>query len=62
MKEGFARSKDFARFKDFAHSKDFAGSKEDIKLKYIDKDLTSVNCLIICFSNIYITATFTSLE
>lgn len=53
---------DSARSKDFACSKDFAGSKEDIKLKYINKDLDCVNLLIIFFSNIYITATFTSLE
>jgi len=33
-----------------------------INLKYINKDLTFVNWLIIFFSNIYITATFTSLE
>ena len=53
---------DSARSKDFACSKDFAGSKEDIKLKYISKDLDCVNLLIIFFSNIYMTATFTSLE
>jgi len=53
---------DSAHSKDFACSKDFAGSKEDIKLKYINKDLDCVNFLIIFFSNIYITATFTSLE
>ena len=53
---------DSAHSKDFACSKDFAGSKEDIKLKYISKDLDCVNLLIIFFSNIYMTATFISLE
>ena len=45
---------DSTNSKDFACSKDFAGSKEDIKLKYINKDLDCVNLLIIFLSNTYL--------